>query len=517
MTATPAHVLAGFTGTALDEGVAGVLADPGVAGITLFRHHNVGGPDEVRTLTDALAGIPGRDAPLLVAADQETGQLVGLGPATTPFPGAMALGATDDAELAERVAVAVGTEMRALGATVAYAPVCDLATSPTNPGLGTRTFGDDPDRVAALVAATVRGLSRAGVAAVAKHFPGMGDVAADTHHGPGSVPHTRERLAAVELRPFRAAVAAGVAMVMTGHIGVPAVTGDPDLPATLSPAIIGRLLRDELGFDGLVVTDALDMAALAQGDAGLVDAIAALRAGVDLLLCPADLGLARRLLTVVAQAVRRDIIAPEHSAATARRLVALRAVLANAPGRPDLGVVGARAHGDLAREVADRSITAVRGDAAVLRPTPGSVLVVHPRPSDRTPADTSSEVVVDLAGALRAHLPAVEALVTAPSPTHDEISAAVAAAGQHDHVVVATMDASHDPAQAELVAALQATGVLLATAALRTPWDLSTYPGVTHHVCTFGIQPPSIAALAAVLTGAQPAAGRLPVQVETAS
>ncbi len=513
----PAHVLAGFGGTGLDDAAADLLSSPGVAGVSLFRHHNVGTPAEVRRLTDAVAGL-GRDAPVLVAADQETGQLVGLGPATTPFPGAMALGAADAPTLTERVAQAVGTEMRAMGVGVAYAPVCDLATSPANPGLGIRSFGDDPDRVAGHVAAWVRGLAGAGVAAVAKHFPGLGDVEADTHHGPGSVSHTRERLDAVELVPFRAAVEAGVAMVMTGHIGVPAVTGDPGLPATLSAVLVRDLLREGCGFDGLVVTDALDMAALAQGEAGMVDALAALRAGVDLLLCPADLDLSARLVTVVDQAVRRRIVPAEHVRATARRLEALHARLAAiADARPDLDVVGTHAHRQLAREVADRSITAVRGEPAALRGvSTGRVLVVHPRASDRTPADTSSEVVVDLAGALRAHLPAVMALVTAPSPRREEIGRAVALAGEHDHVVVGTMDAALDPAQVDLVDALRAVDVPLATVALRTPWDLTVHPDVAHHLCSFSLQPPAIDALAAVLVGAQPAPGRLPVRLEGA-
>lgn len=510
------HLLAGFDGTALDRATADTLVDPVVAGVSLFRHHNVGGPGEVRALTDALGHLD-RTTPLLVAADQETGQLVGLGPATTPFPGAMALAATGDVDLARRVAEAVGTEMRALGATVAYAPVCDLATSPANPGLGIRSFGDDPERVGAFVAATIQGLHDAGVAAVAKHFPGLGDVLADTHHGLGSVPHTRERLDAVELVPFRAALAAGVDAVMTGHLAVPAETGVADLPATLSAEVVGGLLRAHLGFDGLVVTDALDMAALGQGDAGLVDALAALRAGVDLLLAPPDLATTRRLLTVVHQSAGRGLVPAAHGRATARRLAVVHDRIAGGPAAPDLAVVGSPAHQRLAREVADRSITVVRDRApdGSRRPTTDTrVLVVHPEPADRTPADTSSEVAVDLAAALRHHLPHVDGIRTAPSPTRDEVAAAVSAVDGHDWVVVATMDASHDPAQVALVEAVRATGVPTVTAALRTPWDLPATPDVETHVCTYSLQPPSIAALAAVLVGAQAAPGRLPVRLE---
>ena len=172
-----------FEGHELPEPMRARLAARGAAGIGLFRYLNVDSPAQVRSLTDAIASL----GPLLVAADQEGGQLLGLGDGTTPFAGNMALGAVGDAELGERVGAAIGSELRALGVTVDYAPVCDLAINPANPGLGVRSFGDDPAAVAPLVAATVRGIQSVGVAATLKHFPGIGDVAVDTHHALGSV------------------------------------------------------------------------------------------------------------------------------------------------------------------------------------------------------------------------------------------------------------------------------------------------------------------------------------------
>ncbi len=255
--------------------------------MTLFRAHNVVDPAQVRRLTAAIQEArPAEAPPLLVAADQETGQLVGLGDGTTQFAGAMALGAAGDEDLAERVARATARELRALGVNVNYAPVCDLATDPANPALGIRSFGDDPEAVGRLAAATVRGLQAGGVAATVKHFPGAGDTAADPHHGLPRVDRTEAELAARELVPFRAALAAGARLVMTGHVALPGP--DVDLPASLSPAILRDLLRRRLGFDGVTVSDALDMKALAQGSAQIVDAIAALRAGEDVLLGAVD-------------------------------------------------------------------------------------------------------------------------------------------------------------------------------------------------------------------------------------
>ena len=219
---TLARLMIAFVGTELPPSAARRINEGGVAGVTLFRVHNVVDPPQIRRLTGAIqearpAGAP----PLLVAADQEGGQLVGLGDGTTPFAGAMALGATGDEELAERVAGATARELRALGVNVDYAPVCDVANNPANPALGIRSFGDDPEAAGKLAAATVRGLQGDGVAATAKHFPGAGDTAADPHHELPLVPRTDAELAGRELVPFRAALEAGARMVMTGHFALP--------------------------------------------------------------------------------------------------------------------------------------------------------------------------------------------------------------------------------------------------------------------------------------------------------
>ena len=286
---TLARLMIAFTGTELPPSAAKRINERGVAGVTLFHAHNIADPPQIRRLTAAIqearpAGAP----PLMIAADQEGGQLIGLGAGTTQFAGPMALGATGDVELAERVAGAMARELRALGVNVDYAPVCDVANNPANPALGIRSFGDDPETVGRFAAATVRGLQDEGVAATLKHFPGAGDTAADPHHELPVVPRTNAELAARELVPFRAALDAGARMVMTGHFALPGQ--DADLPTSLSAAVLRDLLRGQMHFDGVTVTDALDMRALAQGSAQIVDAIAALRAGEDVLLGTAGRG-----------------------------------------------------------------------------------------------------------------------------------------------------------------------------------------------------------------------------------
>ena len=200
----------------------------------------------------------------------------------------MAIGATDDPDLAARVGEAIGLEARAMGVNVVYAPVVDVATAPANAAIGIRSFGDDPARVAALGVAFLDGLRRAGVAAAVKHFPGLGDTDADTHHGLAIVRASRERLEAVDLVPFRAAIDAGVPIVMSSHVAVPALNDGDAVSSTLAPAVMTGLLRGRLGFEGVTISDALDMRAIAQGEAQAAAILAALRAGVDLLLCGPD-------------------------------------------------------------------------------------------------------------------------------------------------------------------------------------------------------------------------------------
>jgi beta-N-acetylhexosaminidase len=312
-----------FDGRELPQSAARRINERGVAGVTLFRADNIRDPAQIRRLTGAIqearpAGAP----PLLVATDQEGGQLVGLGDGTTQFAGAMALGATGDERLAGRVAGAMARELRALGVNVNYAPICDVANNPANPALGIRSFGDDPEAVGRLAAATVRGLQGDGVAATAKHFPGAGDTAADPHHELPLVPRTNAELAERELVPFRAALGAGARMVMTGHFALPGLPDD--LPTSLSAAVLRDLLRGQLRFDGVTVSDALDMHALAQGSAQIVDAITALRAGEDVLLGTADEAALQRLEEGLTQAQRRGLIDADDDAAAERRLLELR-------------------------------------------------------------------------------------------------------------------------------------------------------------------------------------------------
>ncbi|MEU1602748.1 glycoside hydrolase family 3 protein [Micromonospora matsumotoense] len=307
----------GFVGTTPPDWVCRWLAD-GLGAVVLFAR-NVVDPEQVAALT---ATLRAERPDVLVAIDEEAGDVTRIESGRgSSRPGNLALGAVDDPALTEEVARDLGGELADLGITLNYAPDADVNINPANPVIGVRSFGADPQLVARHTAAWVRGLQSAGVAACAKHFPGHGDTRVDSHHDLPRIAGSRARLDAGELVPFRAAVAAGVQAVMTGHLLVPAL--DPDLPATLSPRILGDLLREELGFSGVVVTDAVEMRAVADRYGFAGTAVRALAAGADAICVGgerADEAAARYLRDAIVAAVLAGELPEERLAEAAKRV-----------------------------------------------------------------------------------------------------------------------------------------------------------------------------------------------------
>ncbi|WBB81453.1 glycoside hydrolase family 3 protein [Micromonospora sp. WMMD882] len=361
----------GFVGTTPPEWVCRWLGE-GLGGVVLFAR-NVVDPGQVTALTAALRA---ERPDIVVAIDEEGGDVTRIesGPGSSR-PGNLALGAVDDPYLTEEVARDLGAELAAVGVTLDYAPDADVNSNPDNPVIGVRSFGADPGLVARHTAAWVRGLQAGGVAACAKHFPGHGDTRVDSHHDLPRITADRARLDAGELVPFRAAIAAGAQAVMTGHLLVPAL--DPALPATLSRAVLTDLLRGELGFQGVVVTDAVEMRAVA-GPYGLTGAaVRALAAGADAICVGgehADEATTRRLRDAIVAAVVAGELPEERLAEAAKRVGQLAAWTVTArAGRPRH--TGGNGVGLTAARRALR-VTAADADASPL-PLTGPVHVVE--------------------------------------------------------------------------------------------------------------------------------------------
>jgi beta-N-acetylhexosaminidase len=333
-----ACLLARFDGTTLPPWVRRWL-DAGLAGVVLFAG-NIAGPHQLRSL---VAQLRAHNPDVLIAVDEEGGIVTRMEADTgSSYPGNAALGAVDDPDLTGEIARSIGAMLARTGVNLDLAPVADLDGNPANPVIGVRSFGADPARVAAHTAAFVTGVQVSKVGACAKHFPGHGRTAADSHQQRPAVSVTLPELLATDLVPFRAAIEAGVRCVMTAHVVYPAID---DVPATLSRRLLGDVLRNELGFDGVIVTDALGMAAIGDGPGSAAGAVAALAAGTDLLCLPAAPMAQRRARDTLSAALSGDELSASRVAEAADGVAALaqwaRPVQANAPD-PVLGAAAAR-------------------------------------------------------------------------------------------------------------------------------------------------------------------------------
>jgi beta-N-acetylhexosaminidase len=391
--AAAACVFPGFDGLEVPDWLRRGLAG-GLGGVVLFAR-NVRDPEQLAELTASLrAERPG----LLVAVDEEGGDVTRLEARNgSSFPGNLALGAVDDVELTRRIAAAIGGELAAVGVNMDLAPVADVVADPANPIVGVRSFGSDPKLVARHAAAFVEGLQGVGVAACAKHFPGHGETAADSHLELPTAAAGRETILERAWPPFAAAVAAGVRAVMTAHIRFSAFD---ERPATLSPALIG-LLRSQLGFSGVVMTDALEMQAIS-GTVGLEEgAVLALTAGADALCLGAERTPeeVERVQAAIVEAVRGGRLAEERLREAAARVGELAAWASSPEPRSD------RAAG---LEAARRALR-VEGDASL----DGEPLVVELWPDATIAAGQAHHGLGELLGAetVRLHegdaLPAV--------------------------------------------------------------------------------------------------------------
>lgn len=487
-------------------------------GVTLFRTINIENPSQVRNLTEELQhmataiGLP----PLLIGADQEGGQLMAIGEGVTQLPGNMALGATGSPDLARRAGEVLGCELSAMGINVDYAPCCDVNINPKNPVVGIRSFGEDPLSVGRLAAAMVGGIQSAGVASTAKHFPGHGDTSSDSHVSLPSLPHSFERLQQVELVPFKTSIQAGVKLVMSAHIALPAIDGLPALPATLSEKILKGILRDRLGFDGVIITDAMDMQAMAQGPALGENVIKAAAAGADLLLITSNPADQQVVYSSLLRAATTGKLESQAMEASIDRILALKNWLKERAPAPSISEVGCGKHELVANEIAAKSITLVRDHAGLLplHLKPGQKLaVVFPKPIDLTPADTSSFVIPGLSAAMRTYHTGVDEFMVSYAPTDRDIADVLTQLRNYNLVVICTLNAFAEASQQTLVREVLRSGIPAVVVALRLPYDLAAFPEASTYVCTYSILDPSMHALASALFGQSPFLGHLPVSI----
>ena len=496
-------IMVGFEGTQANEAIETHIRERFVGGVVLFSR-NIQSPQQTAELANELqrlAEATARQIPLFIGIDQEGGWVIRLKEGATVLPGNMALGATNSTELAERAGEITAVELAAVGVNLNFAPVMDVNNNPDNPVIGRRSFGESPELVSRLGISYIRGLQRNGVLATAKHFPGHGDTTVDSHFELPTVSHDLERIHALELQPFRAAIDADVAAIMTAHIIYPAF--DADRPATLSPTILTDLLRKELGFDGLLITDDMEMKAIDDRYRSGEAAVMAVEAGADIVMVlwtpTKQIEVFDSLLSAVKsgrisqvrldQSVKR--ILKSKGAAFDRRFVDVEAVET---------AVGGEAHKQLAQTIASRAITVVgnRNNILPLRLKPEiSVLIVNESPR--------------LFNSFKAHHPNTIEVRIPEKPEGEGILPQLIPQAENADVVIAGIINDEQAALVQQISLGTTTPVIVI--ALGSPYTLRGCPAVSASLAAYDLHDASVSAAVEVIVGAQEAQGKLPIQL----
>ena len=489
------------------------VADLGIGGVVI---HGGGIPFEVAARMNTLQALA--RVPLLVTADMEPGPL--QNPSATRFPPLMGVGATGDPALGYQVGRITALEARAQGVHASFAPVVDVNNNPANPIINTRSYGEDPEAVAAFAAQHVRGLQDHGALATAKHFPGHGNTATDSHIELPVVTVDKAMADSVELVPYRAVIDANVAAIMTAHIAFPALTGD-SIPATLNPRLTTDLLRGELGFDGIVFTDAMDMGAIVRRYGSGRAAVLAVKAGADALLqpMPNDVGV---MIDAVVAAVESGEISEDRIDASVRRLLAAKAHLGLHRRRMvDLNripeTVMMPAHTDVARDIAARSITAAidRDRLLPLDTTrfPRALSIVY---TDEGSAIRTGILQQELASRwprlVQVTLDAGARQATLDSLLQRADSADVVLFSPYGRARHAKGSVAIAPRVAAFVQSLAQRRPTVVTS-FGSPYVLAQFPAVGTYVLAWGGEDVSQRAAARALMGEAPITGRMPVSV----
>ncbi len=461
-----------------------------------------------------LAGVP-----LMVAGDFERGASMRL-EGVTVFPHAMAFGAAGDPDLTRAEGEITAREARAVGVQWIFYPVADVNSNPDNPIINIRSFGENPDDVARHIRAFIEGAhsdKKNYALTTAKHFPGHGDTSVDTHVGLATITADRERLERLEFVPFKAAISAGVDAIMTAHIAVPAIA-PPDVPATLSPAILTGLLRKDLGFKGLVVTDALEMGGIAKGFSSGEACVRALEAGADGLIMPTDPDAAIKAVLAAEQSGRLTRARIQESVAkilSAKEKVGLdRKRFVDVEALND--VIDSPEANEKAQEVSDRAVTLVRnnGNSVPLAAPDQACFVVMPESRYGSEGQIFTQQVRKRAA--RASVVSLDPSM--PREVIDDMLGRLAGCGSYAVAAFAPVTASRGSVGlgGELPHAIEtmtASGKPVILIALGNPYLLRNFPNVSAYLATFSTVPPSEIAAAKALFGEIPIRGHLPVSI----
>ncbi len=528
-------LMVGFWGITPSQDIIDLISRYRIGNIILFSR-NMGDTRQVLELTQSLQRIAkeaGHRYPLLIAIDQENGIVQRLGETATIFPGNMALGAIGSDEIAYDVALATGQELLALGINMNLAPVVDVNNNPANPVIGVRSFGEDPRLVARLGAAMVKGYRAAGIISCLKHFPGHGDTAIDSHLGLPTIPYALERLESLELVPFRRGIEAGADSVMIAHVAFPALTRQEELPATLSPTIVKRLLREQMGFNGVIISDCLEMQAISETFGVPRGAAMALQGGIDLVLVSHLYERQRGSFEAIGAAVEANELAPQVIQQAAERVLSLKAshfswdTLQDTSRTPALGgpaggainlvptpsPIGSEEHLQLQKRAYERLPVLVRNEESLLPlhlEASERIVVIAPERYSLSMVEDryfSDDILVDVIRQYHANVRIMSV------PAGEASKEALQSTREADIFIVATVNAHMDERQAQVVRQLVLLGRRVIGIAVRNPYDLLAFPRLRTYLVTYEYTPPALNAAARAIFGERQASGHLPVSI----
>ncbi|WP_342433050.1 glycoside hydrolase family 3 N-terminal domain-containing protein [Neobacillus sp. FSL H8-0543] len=504
--------------TVMNEEIAQQVKDYHLGGVILFAE-NVVGTEQTARLVNAYQEAAEKYN-LLITIDQEGGIVTRL-QSGTHMPGNMALGATRSEEVAEKVGKAIGEELHSLGINMNLAPVLDVNNNPDNPVIGVRSYGEDPELVGKMGTAYIKGLQESGTAATAKHFPGHGDTATDSHFSLPVVPHDIDRLKAVELYPFQQAMNAGIDAVMTAHVTFPNVDDSTAIskkdgsvipvPATLSNKVLTGLMREEMGYNGLIITDAMNMQAIADHFGPVDAAIRTVKAGSDIVLMPVGLDAVANGLY---DAVNTGEISIERIEQSVERILTLKLnrgiVKADVEKSIDekianaLQVVGSPEHKAVEKEAAEKSITLVKNDA---------VLPLNASAGERIVVVGSNATTI--AAEVQKHQGNVTVINTAIPLTAANLEIAKSAKyiilGTSTSTVGARAPSTNIMKLANQL--IEQTEVPVIGVGIRNPYDIMSYPNADAYLAQYGTRPASYEATVNTIFGVNNPTGKLPVTI----
>lgn len=501
------RLMAGFPGKQVSPEFIRLVKEYKIGNVILFEH-NVESLSQVRRLCEEIQELVRRETghSAFIAMDQEGGAVTRLPANGCNIPGAMAVAATGEPGNAGLLAAVTARELRSLGVNFNLAPVADVNNNPNNPVVGVRSYSDKAETVAAYAVAALKGWQQEGFLACAKHFPGHGDTAVDSHLGLPIIEKSLEELEELELKPFRAMVENGIDAVMTSHILFPKL--EPDrLPCTMSKRMIMGILRERLGFKGLVLSDCMEMDAIRRYYGTAKGAAAAMAAGVDLVTVSHTPELMEETVREVYQAVEEGRISQEEMRASAERIVTYKEKYAE---NPVFGEGCSTKDREIEREIRRKSIVLTQGK---LFP-PGKNTFFTGCPGFRaTLASSEYDKAVNFAEYMAESFGG-RALTASRNPDEKEIARILSAAEGADSIVISTYNAHLQPGQRELVRVLSEKGLPLLAVALRNPYDLADLPENVTGIAGWDNSLETLGLLKELLKGEWTPEGRLPIQLK---